>query len=78
MDNNKIDITKMAAQQCGGGHDEGGCGCGKEKTKDGFDQVLEKSQSRRGALKSLTAGLLAGTGLVNTSCSILGLSLIHI
>lgn len=76
MNNQEVNILKMVAaqqkpqQQSCSGHGDQPCGCKSEK--DGFDQVLEKTQSRRGALKGLTAGLLAGVGLVNSSCSVLG------
>lgn len=50
-------------QSCGSGN----CGC---KQPDGFDQVIEKPLDRRSALKGLTAGLLAGTGFINSSCSV--------
>lgn len=41
------------------------CSCG-----DGYDQKLNKPTNRRNMLKSLTAGLLAGAGMVNSSCSL--------
>ena len=50
---------------CGSGN----CGCNQVKG-DGFDQTLDKATDRRNMLKSLTAGLLAGAGLVNSSCSV--------
>ena len=37
---------------------------------DGFEQVFNKKTTRRDAFKKLTAGLMAGYGLVNTSCSV--------
>jgi Fe-S-cluster-containing dehydrogenase component len=37
---------------------------------DGFDQVMGKSSGRRDALKNMSAGLLAGLGLVNTACDV--------
>ncbi len=49
-------------------------GCGSESCsckEDGYDQKLNKKTSRRGMFKSLTAGLMAGTGLANASCSVL-------
>ena len=76
MENQHIDIVKLAAGQVSSSSSscssETGKPCGCNKEKDGFDQVLEKGQSRRNALKSLTAGLIAGAGLINTSCSVLG------
>ncbi len=36
---------------------------------DGYEQVLGKKQSRRDSLKGITAGLLAGAGMIQTSCS---------
>ena len=51
---------------CGSGN----CGCKSEPSKDGFEQVFDKTTSRRGMFKSLTAGLLAGAGLANSSCSV--------
>ena len=47
----------------------GGDSCGCQQT-DGFDQVIKKPLDRRSALKGLTAGLLAGTGFLNSSCSV--------
>ncbi|MCF6359621.1 MAG: 4Fe-4S dicluster domain-containing protein [Cyclobacteriaceae bacterium] len=56
---------EMAPQKTEGcGSDS--CGC---KQPDGFDQVIKKPLDRRSALKGLTAGLLAGTGFLNSSCS---------
>ena len=49
------------------GCDSGSCGC---KQPDGVDQVLKKPLDRRSALKGMTAGLLAGTGFLNSSCSV--------
>ena len=37
---------------------------------DNFEQVMSKSSGRRGAIKNMTAGLMAGLGLVNTACSV--------
>lgn len=49
-----------------------GCGSASCSCKqDGFDQKLNKKTSRRGMFKSLTAGLMAGTGLANSSCSVM-------
>ncbi len=48
-------------------------GCNKASCTcqgDGFDQTFDKKTDRRGMFKSLTAGLLAGAGLVNSSCSV--------
>lgn len=44
------------------------CQCGQKS--DGFDQKLNKTTSRRGMFKQMTAGLLAGAGLVNSACSV--------
>lgn len=46
----------------------GNCSCKGEQ--DGFDQTLNKTIDRRGMFQQLTAGLLAGAGLVNSSCSV--------
>lgn len=53
-------------ESCGSGN----CGCKSELPIDGFDQVFNKTTSRRGMFKSLTASLLAGAGLANSSCSV--------
>ena len=45
----------------------GNCSC---SSGDGYDQTLNKRTSRRNMLKSLTAGLLAGAGMVNSACSL--------
>lgn len=45
----------------------GNCSC---SSNDGFDQVMAKQTDRRGAMKKLTLGLLTGSGLVNSSCSV--------
>ncbi|GAA0189391.1 hypothetical protein GCM10009122_49580 [Fulvivirga kasyanovii] len=52
-------------QKPSSGCNSGNCSCG-----DGYDQKLNKKTSRRNMLKSLTAGLLAGTGMVNSACSV--------
>ncbi|MCG8473929.1 MAG: 4Fe-4S dicluster domain-containing protein [Cytophagales bacterium] len=39
-----------------------------ENKKDGYSQVMEKKDGRRGALKKLTLGLMAGSGLAS-SCN---------
>ncbi len=57
------EIAPQEPNDCGGGS----CGC---KQPDGVDQVLKKPLDRRSALKGLTAGLLAGTGFLNSSCSV--------
>lgn len=59
----KEEIIPQETQGC----DSGSCGC---KQPDGVDQVLKKPLDRRSALKGLTAGLLAGTGFLNSSCSV--------
>jgi Fe-S-cluster-containing dehydrogenase component len=64
MDDNKIDSDNNTEQPSCNKSD---CSCG-----DGFDQTLNKKTSRRGMFKNLTLGLLAGTGLVNSACSVLG------
>lgn len=51
---------------CGSGN----CGCQHDSVPDGTDQTFNKVTDRRNMLKSLTAGLLAGTGLVNSACSV--------
>jgi len=58
--NNEIDKNESCRS--------GNCGCGKKE--DGFDQTLNKTTDRRNMLKSLTAGLLTGAGLLNSSCSV--------
>jgi molybdopterin-containing oxidoreductase family iron-sulfur binding subunit len=52
---------------CGSGN----CGCKSQEPQDGFDQVFNKTTSRRGMFKSLTASLLTGAGLANSSCSVM-------
>ncbi len=51
----------------------GSCSCDhkkpEEKPLDGFQQVMNKEVSRAEALKGITAGFLAGLGLVQTACS---------
>lgn len=59
----KEEVAPQASEGCG----SGSCGC---KQPDGIDQVLKKPLDRRSALKGLTAGLLAGTGFLNSSCSV--------
>ncbi len=47
------------------------CTCKPSQNEnDGINQVFSKNLSRRDALKGITAGLLAGTGLAQTSCSL--------
>lgn len=46
----------------------GNCSC--KGQQDGFDQTLNKTIDRRSMFQQLTAGLLAGAGLVNSSCSV--------
>jgi molybdopterin-containing oxidoreductase family iron-sulfur binding subunit len=59
-------------KSCGSGN----CGCKSTQPEiplppqDGFDQVFNKTTSRRGMFKSLTASLLTGAGLANSSCSV--------
>lgn len=55
------------------------CGCGKsaglcdsDKPKDGYDQIMDITISRRAAVTKITAGLLIGAGAVGSSCSIVG------
>jgi Fe-S-cluster-containing dehydrogenase component len=65
---NKKEETPAPAENKSSGCGSGSCSC--EGKKDGYQQVLQKPTVRRDALKKLTAGLLAGTGLVNSACSI--------
>lgn len=44
--------------------------CSSKKSKDGFDQIMDVSMSRRSAFKKITAGLVIGTGAVSTACSV--------
>ncbi len=44
------------------------CSC---KHGDGIDQTFKKKTSRRGMFKSLTASLIAGAGVANSSCSVM-------
>lgn len=46
--------------------------CDSDKPKDGYDQVMDVSISRRAAFTKITAGLLIGSGAVSSSCSIVG------
>lgn len=58
-----------------------GCGCGNKsgscstqskaqpQEEDGYDQVISKKMSRRGAFSAITKGLLAGAGLAQAACS---------
>lgn len=53
------------------------CGCGKsagscdsDKPKDGYDQIMDVSMSRRAAFSKITAGLLIGAGAVSSACSV--------
>ncbi len=57
------EIAPQHSEECG----TGSCGCAQP---DGFNQVIKKPLDRRSALKGLTAGLLAGTGFLNSSCSV--------
>ncbi len=57
------EIAPQQTESCG----SDSCGC---QQPDGFDQVIKKPLDRRSALKGLTAGLLAGTGFLNSSCSV--------
>lgn len=66
--NKKPEETEQTPKQ--GDCNSGNCGCSDNKNSDGFDQVMSKHVDRRNALQSLTAGLLAGAGMVNSSCSI--------
>lgn len=59
-----MDNSSNENNSCGSGN----CSCGSKP--DGFEQTLNKKSDRRNMLKSLTAGLLAGAGLVNSSCSV--------
>ena len=44
-------------------------GSSKSEKADGYDQVLNKPMSRRGAFSAITKGLLVGAGLTQTACS---------
>lgn len=46
------------------------CGCHGKEESTGIDQVFEKKLTRRDAFRSITAGLVAGYGLVSSSCSV--------
>jgi Fe-S-cluster-containing dehydrogenase component len=59
----KEEIAPPNSNECG----SGSCGCSQP---DGFDQVIKKPLDRRSALKGLTAGLLAGTGFLNSACNV--------
>lgn len=52
------------------------CSCGSKQdapvSDHGFNQTGDAKTSRRGALKKLTLGLLAGGGMASTSCNVLG------
>ncbi|MGL1885224.1 MAG: 4Fe-4S dicluster domain-containing protein [Reichenbachiella sp.] len=61
MDNNKDNPH---------GCDKSSCGCGSNKKEDGFTQVFKKPTDRRDAIKKLSMGLLTGSGLVSSSCSV--------
>lgn len=59
-------------QQCGGN-----CQCGKNEgnasvSGAGFHQTGHSKVDRRSALQQLTFGLLAGAGMANTACSVIG------
>ena len=57
---------------CHGNKCTGGCSSQKsrDKSKDGFEQVMGANMDRRNAFKQLTAGLLVGVGAVSSACSI--------
>lgn len=60
---------KTAACSCG--RTSTGCRAGEPpEPKDGFEQVFDVKMGRRSAFKKLTASLLTGAGLVNTTCSV--------
>lgn len=52
--------------------DQHSCDCTPSECNhsNGFDQVMGKSSGRRDAIRNMSAGLLAGLGLVNTACSV--------
>lgn len=52
---------------CGNNSDS----CSNDKTKDGFDQIMDVSMGRRAAFKKITAGLLIGAGAISSSCSVI-------
>jgi len=58
--------TSNEETSCGSGN----CGCNSNAKPDGTDQTFNKVTDRRNMLKSLTAGLIAGTGFVNSACSV--------
>lgn len=61
----------------GGGHGcgSGSCGCKKPQAPttaepDGYEAKFAKKMDRRAAFRQMTAGLLAGAGMVQSSCSV--------
>jgi Fe-S-cluster-containing dehydrogenase component len=63
-----LPVAREAPSGCGAG-----CGC-SEKTPpdDGYSQVMEKKMDRRSAFKAMTQALLAGAGLAQSACSVVG------
>lgn len=57
-----LDKQKTKEKDCCGGDS-----CKSEQ--DGFKQVFDKKIDRRNAFKGITAGLIAGTGMVNNACT---------
>lgn len=57
------DNTKKSKHSCNANQ----CTC---TAPDGYDQVMQKRTGRREMLGKLTLGLLTGTGMVNSACSI--------
>jgi Fe-S-cluster-containing dehydrogenase component len=60
--NNNKNESLPPATECGSKN----CNC-----QSGVKQVLDKKTGRREALKKMTIGLLAGTGLAQSSCSVI-------
>ncbi len=70
---------KKKQSSCGCGKPSGSCSSTpkaaatpppKSKVSDGYDQMMDKKMSRRGAFSKLTKGLMAGAGLAQTACSV--------
>ena len=55
-----------STQECKGEN----CSCKGDSSPDGFGQVFNKKVGRRKALGAMAAGLAAGVGLTQTSCSL--------
>ncbi|UTW63922.1 4Fe-4S dicluster domain-containing protein [bacterium SCSIO 12741] len=61
------EIAETKKESCGCGSNSGGCQ--DHKKPDGYDNVLNKSVSRRKALSTITQGLIVGAGLTQTACN---------